>query len=192
MSIQYQIPKDSHYLTTANIFTATFNIPTPGVYDFNAAGNIGQVVYLMQTDKVLLIERISIAGDITEDQYLEAINVFPQMTLRKSKTNEAVYIQSLPVLQYSDNTEIVAWSDSTKGGLQNRSKMNSPVVVGVDENLIMDFTGVLNQTAALVGKNTIRIAINLSIYVISSTLFYQRFKDKLSGQTGLQMSGAIR
>lgn len=200
MSVSYQIPVESHFLTTTNIFTAPFNNNpgNPGKYDFTyETGNKGQFVYLLQPDKVLLIERMSVGGDVSEASYFESIDILPQMRLRKSKTGENIYIQPFPIVGYMDNRDIVAWVDSTKSGdLRKLGGVGQSVLVaapvaGTKDELLMDFEGVLNQIAATVGKVEINININLSIYVISSTLFYQRFKDISSKQTGIQVSGGL-
>lgn len=205
MSITYQIPHDSRFLTTTNIFQATFNAVTPGKYSFtgqlNGAGaliNKGQQVYLLQNDKILLIERMSVGGDISEEQYLEAIDILPSMRLRKSKTNEAVYFRSHPIVNYMDNKEIVAWVDSTKQAVLQKnagsghSVINAIPVTATNDNLIMDFDGVLSQTPALVGKVTIKINITLSIYIITSTEFYKRIKEPLSPDIGKQVQGTLK
>lgn len=172
----YQIPHTSRYIETSNIFVANFNVPLLGGYDFKIPANTGVKILDLITNTVYLIERVSIGGNISEENYLDAISVIPKINLRKKISNEIVYKFPFPVSNYYDDKSITAWVISEKSG----------------DELIADFTGQLNQTAALVGKSVIDINVSYSIYAIESTEFYRKFRDVLSGQVGAQVTGAIR
>lgn len=175
MSISYQIPHTSHYFTKTNIFTATFNIPTVGKYDFGIAGNAGINITELQKNKVYLIDRVSIGGNISEANYLDAIDVLPEFRLKKLIKNENVYFLPYSIVNYLDDSNITAWVLSEKGG----------------DILRIDLTGLLNQTADLIGVTTIKLHVTFSIFIISSTVFYAKFRDSLSDQTGDQVSGFV-
>lgn len=176
MGIAYQIPHQSHYITTSNTFEADFNVPVVGQYSFT--GNVvnqNQQVMELQTKKVYLIERTNIGGTIAEENYLAAISTIPSFRLKRLQGNEAVYFLAQPVNTYIDNQEITAWIVSEKK----------------NDELIIDFNGVLNQTVDLVGVATVKINVSFAIYIIENQEFYTKFRDKLSKQIGDQISGAV-
>lgn len=176
MGITYQIPHTARPIMTTNIFTGTFNNPTPGKYDFGVPANSGILVTEMFTGTVYLIERISVGATIPEGDFLEAIENIPRLKLKRQQTNEIEYKLPLPIVNYIDNKNLVLWSFTEKGR----------------DNLIIDLDGVLNQTAALVGVSQVKINISYTIYAIESTEFYKRFRGELSGQVGMQTMGAMR
>lgn len=171
----YQIPHTSHYFTATNIFTATFNNPTVGQYDFGIDANKNQFVSDLQANKVYLIERMSFSGSIGETDYLEAISTLPTSRLKRSIKKENVYFLPLSHANYNDDSDIVAWVKSEKK----------------NDTLTLNFDGVLDQIASLVGTVTIKVHITLSIYIISSTIFYRKFRGELSDQVGDQPIGVI-
>jgi len=170
----YVIPHSARFIPTTNIFTATFNAPTVGAYNFGIAANANQVVTRLLPGSVYLIDRISIGGDISEGSFLDAIETLPQLTLRKSQTKEIVYEKSLPIVQYIDDQDVIAWVETKKS----------------DEDLTVDLTGLLDQTADLVGEVDIKIFVSYSIYAIESSVFEFWFRTVLSNQTGEQVRGA--
>jgi len=182
MSITYQIPHSAKYYSTSNTFTAAFNVPVLGKYSFsNVAGNELQSVIQMPYNSVLLIERCTIGGNISEGNFLDAINTLPQFTLYRRIDNQIVYPRSQPVNNYVDNKEIVAWVFAEK----QQKGFAGPVV---PDELLITFTGLLDQTAALVGVTTIKIFVNFAIYIIQDTRFYKQFRDKIGGDVGKQVS----
>lgn len=176
MGIAYQIPHQSHYITTSNTFEADFNVPVVGQYSFSGnTVNEDQKVMDLQTKKVYLIERTNIGGTISQENYLAAISTIPTFRLKRLQGKEAVYFLPQPVNTYIDNQEITAWLVSEKG----------------NDELHIDFDGVLNQTVDLVGIATIKINVSFAIYIIENQEFYTKFRDKLSKQIGDQISGAL-
>jgi hypothetical protein len=85
MSINYQIPTQSRYIPTSTVFSAVFNAITPARYDFtNTAGNQNVNVLLLQPGTVYLIERMNAGGNLSEEQFLESIDTFPELTIKRS------------------------------------------------------------------------------------------------------------
>ncbi len=180
MGVNYQIPHTAHYFTKTHIFTGTFNVPTIGVYDFGSvaspvAGNVNQSVTELQKNKVYLIDRISIGGNIAESDYLDSINLLPDFRLKYKISGENVYFLPYSVVNYLKDSQVTAWVLSEKGG----------------EELFVNFYGILDQIPATIGKLTIKIHLTFSIFIISSTVFYGKFRDALSSQTGDQASGSL-
>jgi hypothetical protein len=163
MSIVYKIPHQSRLIATGNIFTSTFNNPAIGKYDFNVSGNQNQKVCDLLKGSVYLIERISIGANISEEIFTNSINTVPQLTFRRKVLNENVYKLPIPVVGFSDNTQITCWINSKFEG----------------DELYLSCIGLLNQIPATVGKLTITLNIGLQIYAIESTQFQQDFDGDL-------------
>ena len=176
MTVQYEVPKNARFISTTNIFTATFNNPTVGVYNFEIPDQSNNQVVLtpLLLNTVYLLGRISIGADIPEGDFLDAINTIPQLTLRKSIANEIVYQRPLPIVTYVDDQELIAWVDNKKA----------------NNSLKLEVTGILNQTAALVGKVTIKIHVNYLIYAIENTVFYSKYLGEDSEYIGDKLTGA--
>lgn len=162
MSLSYGIPKTATYLPTNNEFTATFNAPVLGAYDFNVAGNTNRPVLAMNTNAIYLINRITVGGTISQEQYLSNVNILPLMVLRFFKESQRVYPLSIPLNQFLDGSEAVAWFWTDKDG----------------ESLTMSVTtGRLNQDASLIGRVNVKLTISLSIFEITDNGFIQDFKN---------------
>lgn len=161
MSLQYQVPKTATYLQTRNEFTAAFNVPTPGVYDFNVAGNLKRPVLSMNLNAIYLINRITIGATIPQDEYLFNIVTLPRIVLQFDIESQRVYPLSLPIVQFVDGMEAVAWFWTDKS----------------NESLTMSLvTGVLGQDAFLVGVPNVKINVSMSIFEITDNGFIQDFK----------------
>ena len=171
----YQIPHTARYIPTTNVFTALFNNPTPGKYDFDIPVNKNMLVEKMLPGTIYLIDRVSIGGDINEGVFLDAIEVLPELTLRKSLTEEIVYKKPMPIVQYIDDQDIIAWVKTDK----------------TNESLTVDLVGILDQTTELIGEIDVKIFVSYSIYAIESSVFEYWFKNTLSNQVGEQIRGKV-
>jgi hypothetical protein len=170
MALNYSIPKTSTFLSTSSTFTALFGNPTPGVYDFNRTANAGRVVLNLNMNAIYLINRITIAGDISQEEYLNNILTLPLMVLRYGLESQRVYPMSIPLVQYNDNMEAVAffWSDLA------------------GETLTLDLvTGVINQDAFMVGRGSVTLNVAMAIFEITDNGFVQNFRsDNSMARTG--------
>jgi hypothetical protein len=162
MSLQYSIPKTSIYLQTANIFTASFNVPVPGFYDFNIPANQNRNVLQMDKNAVYLINKITIGGSIAQESYLQNMVVVPSIVLKYSTEFQRVYNLSIPVVQYVDGLEAVAWFWT--------EKLNEMLTMTID-------TGRLSQDAILIGVPSVSLNVTLSIFEIKDNGFIQSFKS---------------
>ena len=176
MSITYQIPHSARYLQTANIFTASFNSPTVGKYDFGVSANENVKIQDIFKGTIYLIERFVVGGNIPEDYYSGAIETFPKIKFKFKNTKSIVYKLPIPIVKYYNNLDVVAWVYTDLG----------------NDELIADFTGLLDQTADLVGIDEIKLNISFAMYAIEDTNFKIRFRDVLSKQSGSQVIGDIQ
>lgn len=173
MSLLYKIPHQARFLQTANIFTAEFNkvngVPTgSGLYDFAQTVNDNQTVIPLQSNTIYFLERINIGGTIAEAEYLNAMNVLPLASFKRSQQKQIIYQRPLPIVNYIDNQEINAWFLSDKSS----------------DELVITFTGQLTQTSALVGITFVTIHVGLNIYAIESAHFVANFRNDLFPSVG--------
>lgn len=181
MSLVDMLGQYARPILTSNIFQANFNIPTPGQYDFAdtpvaviaRGANQGQVIEQLFTGSVYLVDRISVGGNIFEGDYLESIATLPLLKLRLSQSGEIAYKKPLPMVNFIDDGDFKTWILTDKG----------------DENLTADLTGVLNQTAAMVGVTFVRLNVSFTIYAVESTIFNIHFRDTLGIDIGSVLSG---
>lgn len=169
MSIKYQIPTQSRFISSSTVFTAVFNAITPGRYDFtNTSSNQNVSVIQLQPGTIYLIERLSVGGNLTEGQFLESIDTFPVLTVKRSASREGVYNRGLPIVHYFDGLECAAWVHSDKN----------------DDNLTLSLSGLLTQIPSMVGILTVKIQVSMSIYAIESSYFSGAFRDVLDKSIG--------
>lgn len=166
MSVIYRIPHKSRYIQTSNIFSTTFGAITPGVYDFSNDSTCQNVQSLrLATGSIFLIDRISAGGNIGEELFLEAIDSFPLLTVRRSLANLAEYQLPIPIVQYFDNTDASAWIRTDKK----------------NDWMTLTLSGVFRQLPAMVGLSELKIQISFSIYEITDAAFVQQFRGKQAG-----------
>lgn len=170
MSIIFKIPTQSRYIATSTIFTAQFNVPTIGRYNFNVVGNQNIVFQELEPNVVYLIERMSVGGTISEQDYLGSIDIFPMLTIKRSISNQIVYKKPFPMVNYADGIEIASFVHSDKGG----------------DNLTLSFIGSLKQLPSMVGLAEVKIQVSLSIFAIDSGYFNAAFRDVQSNSMGQQ------
>lgn len=165
MSLMYPLPQKFKFNSTTTIFSAAFGVPTPGFYDFNVAANVINL-FEMQRNVVYYLERMSLGGNISEENYLNSIAVLPQLSFESSLTGEKLFMQSLPVVKFYDDRQATSFIYSDK---QN-------------DFLVLRFTGVLKQIPATIGLASIDINLTLSIYEIKDKDFNIAFRDVVHNQ----------
>jgi len=169
MSVQWTIPHQARYIQTGNMFAADFNVPILGRYSFTVPANLNQVVLQLQPNTEYLIERVTVAGDIDELIYAGALDLgvqanAPFLRLRRLLDGQNVYNTAIGVPSYITQQESAVWVHSDRLG----------------DALTATFTGVMFQTAPLVGIPTIRLAVTFSIYAIESTIYNRAFRGSQS------------
>ncbi len=147
--IVYRIPQSAVFLTPTVQFVAPFNA-VPGVYNFAQAAQLVAVLPLV-INTTYLISQVSIGCDIPEEEYLGAINAVPQLVLSRALMPSAVYARPYALPTYSDGRDATAFVKSD----QDR------------DVLLASVSGVLNQTAFLVGRATVRMILGFTIYACS-------------------------
>jgi len=163
MALRKTIPDNSKFIPTVNIFTATFNTPALGKYEFTrVAENQSQVVLPMTRNQIFFLDRINFGATIPEGDFLLATSVLPEIILKFKVSGERVFKKPFRIVNYIDSQEISTWIWTHKG----------------DDTLVMDFTGVLNQIASLVGIDTITAHVSLNLYEVSQEQYKYRFFEQ--------------
>lgn len=176
MSLSIKLPLQStQYIATSNCFNGTFNTPVAGKYSFDIAANRNAVVLDLQLNSYYLIERMFISGNVPAEDFLAAldfssgVSLLPSITIKRKLHTASIHRLPLPVYQFTDSRETPMLFKSDKK----------------DDQLLMSFTGQMNQTAALVGVNPLTVTIGLSIYEISEAGFNIGFRSALNPSFGL-------
>ncbi len=151
--ITYKLPKRIRYIPASAIFSATFNAPAIGQYDFN--GNTQTFIKNLLPHSVYMIDSISIAGNIASEDFLSAIDTVPLFNLRKTLDKENIFDVPIQIHGFSTDRQIVHFF---RTGLNNCG-------------LIASITGVLNQLPSFIGLATVDLSINLSIHAIDESDF---------------------
>lgn len=170
MSFSFPIPHTARYIQTTNIVNATFNAPTLGVYDFGIPANTRQEVLVLDPNSVYLLGRISVGGDIGEEDFLSSVNQTtpPYFRLSRRQRKENIYSRIHPIVQYIDEQEVATWVQSDKGG----------------DAVEISVAGILNQIPATVGKLSIILHISFSIYVVEDRNYLAKYKAALEHSFG--------
>lgn len=179
MSVFFKIPHTARYIATSTEFVGTFNVPTPGVYDFGnaaapVAANTNVRVLQYKANTAYLIERMSVGGNLGEETYLDSLQTVPLLAFKREKgKGTSLYERPIPFVQFVDSREIAVWTWSDKS----------------DDWLTLSLTGVLNQVAATVGKPTIRLFVGLSIFAVDSNWYQKNIRAALKPNIGGSLRG---
>jgi len=157
------VPKNSKPFTTSNIFTAAFNTPTLGKYDFsNTAGNRGQKVFAMVNTSIYYIASVSFSATTGEGDFLSAIDTTPEWRLRLNSDQTIIHPYPFPVVTYFDDRDFQTFISSQQA----------------NDFLLIDFSGILNQIAAFVGIGEIRAQVSMLVYEIIDNNWIKAYRDK--------------
>jgi len=162
MSTVFQVPDKSVLIPISTVFQAQFNNPTIGAYDFtNTPANTGVIALVTKPNFVYFVDRFSIGGNITEQQFLESITTFPQLKVYRRFQQSNIYRNLIPVTNYIDNGEL---SNFFISNLNN-------------DQLLFNFSGVLRQLPSMVGLVTARIQVSMNIWEIDDQYFGASHRD---------------
>lgn len=163
--ITHRIPFKSRIIPTENNFTAPFT----GIYDFGAvAGNARQVVFNLDPNSVYFLDNFSVGGNITSEDFLASIATVPILTLSKQsdRKGSTIYARSFPISQFFQSKECTCFVDSNRG----------------NDALLISLSGVLNQTANLVGLDPLKLTISFSVFAMDEKEYNSSYRDRLFSQ----------
>ena len=169
MGVHYTIPSQSRFVTASVTFTAVYNAVTPGRYDFGGTVACQNVQALeMDQNVIYLIDRMSVGGNIAENDYLASIDVFPRLTFKRSKQQQSIYQFPLPIVNYFDGQECSAWTKSDMKG----------------ELLTLSLSGSCRQLPSMIGLTDLILCISLNIFAIDNKDFNASFRSSLCPGAG--------
>lgn len=175
MSIVKSIPDGSRLMIVGGVFSADFNVPTVGRYDFTNSLNAGndfrnRKVNLgleLNPGSLYYADKLSFSANLSESDFLEVIDLtdeenIPKIYMRTSVDLKQVYAYSSRIFKFYENFEIGQYF------------LNS----NVKNFLLADFSAVLKQNANMVGVGTVFAQLSISIYEIVDTTFIGEWRKK--------------
>lgn len=165
MSIPITIPVGANPIFTSNSFTTTFNAFTVGRYDFTSdPTNQNNVVYTLDPNSIYIIEGITFSMSTPEGDFQRSIDpslAFPLIKLTTLQTQQSLFTNNIPVMNYLNDFEIVLFFHSTQSG----------------DQLLMSFEGLFSQTGSLVGQGVFTAYVQLILYEINSSMWTGKYFD---------------
>lgn len=160
MSVSYKIPVKNRFFMTNTQFQTAWSAYTVGRYDFGSDPTCQNIVaFGMEPENTYLINQISVGGIIGESDYLNAVDVFPTLSIKRSKSSEPIYQQPMPIAKYYNGIECSAF---VKTDLQG-------------ESVTLSLSGLLRQIPILLGVDPIKLIVTLSVMSIANTDFNKYF-----------------
>src|SRR4030042_1456570 len=157
MGIQDRYMHKATFLPTSTLFEAVFNAVVPGRYDFVGTPACQNVqVMELQTGYIYWVKRLSVGGNIPQEDYLGSIVDFPLLTVRRtSRAGVSVYTYPISIDKYIDTTDCDAWILSDQKG----------------DILTLSLSGSCIQLPTMIGVASIRLRISIGIYGICDPKF---------------------
>lgn len=174
MGVLHKLPDDSLFLPTVNLFSADFNVPTVGFYDWGVAANTNQNVLGISPGFLYYISIINFGASINEGTFLENVATIPRVQFLTKLSGKGLYGGGYPIANYLKNNDISAFFWTAQ---QN-------------DALVATFTGTLGQNASLAGVPSVRAHVSLNIFQIVDKAFIAKFFG-LTGADGSK-AGAIK
>jgi hypothetical protein len=154
------IPRRIRYIPASGLFTAMFNVPTIGSFDF-----ANQYIVLVQEllpNTVYLIDSYSLSGNVAGEDFLNAILTVPSLSLMKTLEKEAIFDRPLQIHNYFTDRQIVKFFKT------GHSK------TGLSASLV----GNLDMIPAFIGLASISLSINFSLHAIDESEFEKTFSKQ--------------
>lgn len=163
MSIIERIPTNpngSRVRYPVKRFSAPFAL---GQYDFAQAGNTDVVLTKLQANSIYCIERINFFAQVAEGVWLESMDTevnFPAFRLHyQNDDSNSIYPEPVRCVNYLDNAEQLIFFWSTRE----------------EENLLITFSGIVNQVAGMVGIDPLLAEVNFTMYQITDQAWNKAF-----------------
>lgn len=153
-------PNGARVRYPVNRFSAPF---AAGQYNFAQPGNTDQLVMNLQANSVYLIEKVFFFGAAAESDWLTGMDTvanFPRFTLRyRNDAAQSIYPEPVRTVKYLNGVEqlVFFWSTREK------------------EDLLITFTGIVNQVAGLVGVDPLLCEVDFVIYQITDERWNREF-----------------
>lgn len=158
--VTWKIPYKSFYFPVTRIFSAQFNVPTVGKYDFNIAANQKLEFFKIYDDKIYLIDRVFINADIGSDVYNFSISTAPELQFYLGVSDQFLLKYPYSIMETEQqNIGLFLYTDQRS------------------DRFLVTMRGVFNQVAETIGQNIIRLFVTLGVFEITDTNFVSRFRS---------------
>jgi hypothetical protein len=141
-------------------FSAPFSL---GQYDFNQAGNRNVVLMPLQSNSVYVITAINFFSNAREPDWLEGMGAqadFPAFRLHfENEDGNSIYPEPIQCVNFIDGGEQLSYFRTGRES----------------ENLLITFTGLVNQVAGMVGIDPLLAEVNFTIYQILDAKWIKKF-----------------
>lgn len=158
------IPRNSIFRPLVNTFTATYNSPTVGQYNWAIAANTDQQVMQINSQNLFFISIINFSTTLPEGDFLSNILTVPQIRFRTKQANQSLFGGAYPLGKYLINNEIAAFFQSKQD----------------KDNLVATFTGSLGQNADLIAVSSVKAVVALNVFEISDAKFIAEFNGHVA------------
>lgn len=169
MGINLAAPRGSFFRPCAAIFTALYNDPTVGKYDFSVAGNRNVSILGINPQSVYFLSILNFSTTITESAYIENIETIPAVDFKLKQNGSQLYGQGYPLVAYLVNNEVGAFFTTEQ----------------TEDELIVTFTGLLGQSASLATVPQIIAQVSANIHEITDEKFKAWYHNEVK-QAGFQ------
>jgi hypothetical protein len=156
--IALRIPTSARYLCPSQSFFADFNVDLDGKYNFSIQANQNKLLMELKANTAYIFSVMDIGGNVSEEKYLDSIDVMPQIVFSRRLKDEFIYRHPIPIVNFSKNSDISAF-----------------LTCDQIDDLLVSFNGRLTQTADLVGKLTVKIFIKLHMHAIEGTHYITEY-----------------
>jgi len=153
------IPRDSIFRPVVNLFTANFNAPTLGKYNWGVAENKKQRVLNNNYHHLFYISTMNFSATVPESAFLENIEITPKVQFVMDQNNESMYGGAYPLVKYLHDNDISAFFWSRQA----------------DDILTATFTGQLGQNASMIAFSSVIAILALNTYEITDKAFIEKF-----------------
>ncbi len=170
---QLVIPRDSIFRPVVNLFTASFNSPTLGKYNWGVTANVKQTVLNINPQNLFFISTMNFSATVPESAFLENIETTPKIQFVMDQNSESMYGGAYPVAKYLGDNDISAFFWSRQA----------------DDILTATFTGQLGQNASMIAFSSVIAVVALNTYEITDKDFIERFFH--IQKTGEQISNVV-
>lgn len=143
-------------------FAAPFGV---GVYDFGIAANQNIELIPLQNNSRYLITAISFFANVADSDWLEGMDTaanFPAFRLHyENSPSSSIFPEPVQCVNYVDGQDTMAFFKTERK----------------DEKLLISFSGVVNQTAGMVGVDPLLAEVNFTMYQISAEQYNRQFNE---------------
>jgi len=153
------IPSNSFFIPAVNLFTADFNAPTVGYYDWAVAANTNQEILGISPGFLYYLSIMNFGATVPEGDFLANVSTIPKIQFSTRLTGKSLYGGGYPIANYLKNNDISAFFWTTQR----------------DDALLGTFTGALTQNAALAGVPSITSHVSLNLFQIVEKPFIDKF-----------------